>query len=403
MTGERADICAMLTGFPLDRVVVFDTETTGASPYSGDEVLSIAICDGMGNPLFSSYVRPARHKSWPDAERVNGISPAMVRDAPTLREITPQIREHLLGNRLVVGYNVNFDVSFLMQGKALESWIPATFDVMREYASVHGTRRSKFGDGYMYSKLSACAASYGYEFRAHDAMEDARATAHCFRALLCDEAYVKPEAKRRIDRLKSLSVSQTKATTVTVLELVEGGMTSSVRAELRLGAVTRGKTKGTPRYECFVDDRCVGVSSTSAVGQIRKIYALGEDAKLPAKVPCKALLSASGESAHCEVTITARGKVMEEVLAAAAETREREGMEYRRPEPQISKIPAERASREQPVTSTGDDFLARARSNAEIADTGAGTKGGSPGGCMGSVIAVLSVCVVFVLLATGGL
>ena len=401
--GDRVDICAMLTGFPLDRVVVFDTETTGASPYSGDEVLSIAICDGMGNPLFSSYVRPARHKSWPDAELVNGISPAMVRDAPTLREITPQIREHLLGNRLVVGYNVNFDVSFLMQGKALESWLPATFDVMREYASVHGTRRSKFGDGYMYSKLSACAESYGYEFRAHDAMEDARATAHCFRALLCDEAYVKPEAKRRIDRLKSLSVSQTKATTATVLELVEGGMTSSVRAELRLGAVTRGKTKGTPRYECFVDDRCVGVSSTSAVGQIRKIYALGEDAQLPAEVPCKALLSASGESAHCEVTITARGKVMEEVLATAAETREREGMEYRRPEPQASKIPSERARREQPVTSTGDDFLTRVRSNAEIADTGAGTKGESPGGCMGSVIAVLSVCVVLVLLATGGL
>lgn len=401
--GERVDICSMLTGFPLDRVVVFDTETTGTSPYMGDEVLSIGICDGMGNPLFSSYVRPTRHKSWPDAERVNGISPDMVSDAPTLREITPQIREHLLGNRLVVGYNASFDIQFLLEGKALEDWPRATFDVMREYASVHGTRRSKYGDGYMYSRLSACAESYGYEFRAHDAMEDARATAHCFRALLCDEAYVKPEAKAMLDRLKLLHVSQTKATSATVLELVEGGMTSSVKAELRLGAVTRGKTKGTPRYECFVDDRCVGVSSTSAVEQIRKIYALGVDAKLPAKVPCKALLSASGDSAGCEVTITARGKVMEEVLAAAAETREREGVEYRRPEPQASKGPAEKARSEQPVADTGDDFPAMARSNAEITDASANPKSGSHGGCMGSVLAVLSVCVVLVLLATGGL
>lgn len=401
--GERVDICAMLTGFPLDRVVVFDTETTGTSAYSGDEVLSIGICDGMGNPLFSSYVRPTRHKSWPDAERVNGISPAMVRNAPTLREITPQIREHLLGNRLVVGYNIDFDIMFLLEGKALEDWPSSTFDVMREYASVHGTRRSRSGDGYRYSKLSACAESYGYEFGAHDAMEDARATAHCFRALLCDEAYVKPEAKRRIDRLKSLGVSQTKATTATVLELVEGGMTSSVRAELRLGAVTRGKTKGAPRYECFVGDRCVGVSSTSAVDQVRKIYALGEDAKPPAKVPCKALLSASGDSAGCEVTITARGKLMEEVLATAAETREREGVGYRRPEPPAGKTSAERARSEQPATESDDDFLQRARSNAGITDTGAGPRSGTSGGCMGSVLAVLSICVVLVLLAAGGL
>lgn len=94
---------------------------------------------------------------------------------------------------------------------------------------------------------------------------------------------------------------------------------------------------------------------------------------------------------------------MEEVLAAAAETREREGMEYRRPDPPTSKDPAERASHEQPVASTGDDFLARARSNTEITDTGAVPKSGSSSGCMGSVIAVLSVCVVLVLLAAGGL
>ena len=119
---SSVDTCTLITGFPLEKVVVFDTETTGTSAYSGDEILSIGICDGMGNPLFSSLVKPSRHTRWPDAERVNGISPDMVKDAPTLKEIAPQIREHLLGNKLVVGYNVVFDISFLVEGNAIDGW-----------------------------------------------------------------------------------------------------------------------------------------------------------------------------------------------------------------------------------------------------------------------------------------
>lgn len=323
------DICALLTGFPLERVVVFDTETTGTSAYSGDEVLSIGICDGMGNPLFSSYVRPTTHKSWPDAERVNGISPAMVRNAPTLREIAPKIREHLLGDKLVVGYNVRFDVEFLQYGGVIESRPHARFDVMREYASVHGTRRSKFGDGYMYSKLSACAESYGYKFRAHDAMEDARATAHCFRALLCDEKYLRREVRRQFERYRTFSAVQTKTTRASISNLVELGTTKSVNAELRLGKVTQGKNKGKPRYECFVGDRCVGATSVVSVNRIRMILAIGTDEGLPSEVPCKAFLSATGAGISCKITLMGRDDLLEKVFSAAAETREREGFAYR--------------------------------------------------------------------------
>lgn len=327
--GKGADICTLLTGFPLEKVVVFDTETTGTSPYGGDEVLSIGICDGMGKPLFSSYVRPTRHRSWPDAERVNGISPAMVRDAPTLREITPQIREHLLGDKLVVGYNLRFDVEFLKYGNVIESRPHNRFDVMREYASVHGSRRSKFGDGYMYSSLSTCAESYGYVFRAHDAMEDARATAHCFRALLSDEDYLRREVRRHFERYRTFSAVQTKTTKAAVSDLVERGATKTVDAELRLGAVTQGKNKGMPRYECLVGDRCVGATSSVSIGRIRTILAIGADEDLPSIIHCKAFLSAAGARPSCKITLMGGDDLLERALAAAAETREREGFAYR--------------------------------------------------------------------------
>ena len=78
------DISEALTGFDFDNVVVFDTETTGTEPYLGDEVVSISICDAYGNDLFSSLIKPRKKKAWPEAEAINGISPAMVKDAPYL-------------------------------------------------------------------------------------------------------------------------------------------------------------------------------------------------------------------------------------------------------------------------------------------------------------------------------
>lgn len=323
------DLYTALTGFPLDRVVVVDTETTGTRPFSGDEILSIAICDGAGEPLFSSLIRPTKHTSWQDAERINHISPAMVEKSPTLDEVAEQLRKILLGDRLIVGYNVRFDITFLVEGKVLEPWPGSTFDVMREYASVHGSTRSMYGNGYMFSKLAACADSYGYEFAAHEAMEDAIATAYCFRALICDEAYIRARMKKRFEYLKRFSVTQTKATTENIISLVNCGMASSENAELRLGEVTRGKSKGSPRYECFVDDRCVGVSPPASVSHIRKYCALGDEVPLPKIIPCRVLLKNNGENASCEITITDQDRVLDEALITAELIRSQSGFTFR--------------------------------------------------------------------------
>lgn len=326
------DIHRELTGFPLDKVVVFDTETTGTDPYYDDEVLSIAICDAMGETLFSSYIRPTRKKSWPEAQAVNGISPEMVKDAPTIGEAAPRIRECLLGNKLVVGYNVSFDLRFLTESGVLEDWPPALFDVMREYAKCHGTKRSDYNGGYRYSKLVDCARSFGYSFDAHDAMEDARATAYCFRALVCDDAYIRGEMKQKIGSMSSFHVSQTKATNATILKMVESGTTSSAKAELRLGEVTRGKTKGSPRYECYIGDECVGVGSPDQVDDVRRFFAIG-DGDLPKSIAAKALLSASGEIGKCTATVTERPKILEAMIAEAETEREKSGFRYREVEP----------------------------------------------------------------------
>lgn len=315
---DPTDICEELTGYPLSDVAVFDTETTGTNPWAGDELLSISIVDGHGRDLFTSYVRPTRHRSWPDAQRVNGISPRMVRDAPTANEIADDVRKLLAGNVLVVGYNVEFDIGFLTNQGVLSREPMSRFDVMREYADV-------VLKGGSWVKLSELSRRYGYRFRAHDAAEDARATAFCFRSLLTDVDYLRNRQKYRYggyDAMREPNMGQVKETTANVLALVESGVTDA-KGELRLGEVTRGKTKGAKRYEAYVGDSRVGVGETGWVETAMRLY----DTDTPPKsIPCKLSLAASLSRSSCHVKVTARGKYAQRLERIAEASRESWGM-----------------------------------------------------------------------------
>lgn len=333
------DLSEALTGFDFDNVVVFDTETTGTEPYLGDEVVSISICDAYGNDLFSSLIKPRRKKAWPEAEAINGISPDMVKDAPYLDDVADDIRRLLCTGKLVVGYNVLFDIRFLREAGVLTSYLEA-FDVMTEYAEVQGTHRSRYGGGYGYSRLVDCARSYGYSFLAHDSKEDAKATAYCFRALLSDEAYVNKKLTDLKGELTHQELSQTKATTESIENLIAEGVVSSKEAVLKTGAVTRGKNKGAARYECFVGDQCVGVGHHGDRQHVANLLFTSVD-DLPEKVKCSVVLSKSGSSAYCECTITEGTVVFGKRLREMAETyRESHGCEWRQVEAPRQQDPA---------------------------------------------------------------
>ena len=155
------------------RIIVIDTETTGLDPEK-DEVLSLAILDGNGNVLFNDYVRPARRKRWPNAARINGITWADVKDKRTIRDRSCEIESLFKNAQLVVGYNTDFDLRMLKaSGLVIETH--SVYDVMKHYASIH--------NGGRYAKLAQCARHYGYAYDAHNALEDAKATLHCYKML----------------------------------------------------------------------------------------------------------------------------------------------------------------------------------------------------------------------------
>lgn len=93
--------------------IVLDFETTGLSDKT-DRIIEIAAVkyeNGTPTDKFTSFVNPLMHIS-SSATKVNNITDDMVADAPTEKDIIPQLIE-FLSDSLIIGHNVSFDLRFL--------------------------------------------------------------------------------------------------------------------------------------------------------------------------------------------------------------------------------------------------------------------------------------------------
>lgn len=95
-------------------LAVFDLETTGFDPRTGDRVIEIGILtsdEGEVQDRYSTLVNPGRRVP-PQASEVNNIFDDMLEDAPSFAQILPTV-DSLLRDRALVAHNAPFDVGFL--------------------------------------------------------------------------------------------------------------------------------------------------------------------------------------------------------------------------------------------------------------------------------------------------
>ncbi len=93
---------------------IFDTETTGLEPESGDRIVEIAGVRVKGKEKiaeFQALVNPHRPVS-SAAFEVNKITPDMLKDAPEPSEVLPKFLDFIQGT-CICSYNAAFDVEFL--------------------------------------------------------------------------------------------------------------------------------------------------------------------------------------------------------------------------------------------------------------------------------------------------
>lgn len=166
---------------PKIKEIAFDVETTGL--YSDmDEILQISIIDGEGNILLDSYVKPYYTIEWAEAERINGISKEMVENAPYPHELMPLVQGIFKSADTWIAYNHNFDLDFLEYWGVKKRDGVEIVDVMFEFAPIYG-EYNEYYENFKWQKLTTCAEYFDYEFKAHNSLEDAKATLHCYQRI----------------------------------------------------------------------------------------------------------------------------------------------------------------------------------------------------------------------------
>jgi DNA polymerase III subunit epsilon len=169
--------------------VVVDVETTGGSPWSGDRVTEVAavyVDGGTVAPAFSSLVNPERPIPW-HITRLTGIDDAMVRGAPTFRDLAGELAAHLVG-RVFVAHNARFDFGFLDAEFGRVAPTPLASLIRAQLCTVRLARRLL---GHLPRRnLDAVSHHYGVAIEdRHRASGDALATAHVLQGLLRDASH----------------------------------------------------------------------------------------------------------------------------------------------------------------------------------------------------------------------
>ena len=166
--------------------LVIDTETTGLDPQR-NELLQVSIIDSDGNALFDSYFKPCT-SSWKAAEKVNGITPEMVENAPTIEEKIAEINEIMWQADTIIGYNTQFDLNFLYNNGLILSDKTEIIDTMQDFAEIYG-EWSDYYKCYKWQKLTTAAAYFGYDWSsrpagAHNSLADCYATLYVYQKII---------------------------------------------------------------------------------------------------------------------------------------------------------------------------------------------------------------------------
>lgn len=175
--------------------IVIDTETTGTNNRL-DEILQLSIIDyATGAVLMDEYFKPANKRRWFEAQRVNGISPALVADKRGIADALPEIQAIFDQTSQVIGYNSSFDIGFLqVAGVTIKAPV---LDVMPMFSPIYGEWNDYYGN-YKWQKLTVAAAYFHYQWpaHAHNSLPDCYATRFVYQKILERDRLIEANTKK---------------------------------------------------------------------------------------------------------------------------------------------------------------------------------------------------------------
>ena len=176
---ERKDKGKSLVSFPEDYTVI-DIETTGLSP-EWDEIIELAAIHyekGVKTAEYLTLVHPENAVDEYITE-LTGITNEMLADAPTINECIGTF-ENFVGNSILVGYNVNFDINFIYDNMIHCLGKPLSND----FVDVMRIARKELPDLKHHRQLDVVEFFNIKTDRAHRALHDCEACNRCLVALM---------------------------------------------------------------------------------------------------------------------------------------------------------------------------------------------------------------------------
>lgn len=98
------------------REIVWDTETTGLDPFTGDRLVEIGAVELINHVRtgreYRQYINPLRSMS-EEVIRVHGLTEEFLADKPTFDEIVDEFLAFVGTDSKLVAHNASFDMKFL--------------------------------------------------------------------------------------------------------------------------------------------------------------------------------------------------------------------------------------------------------------------------------------------------
>ena len=98
------------------REIVFDTETTGLDPFSGDKLVEIGAVELIDQiptgKKFHEYINPMRSMS-EEVIKIHGLTEEFLSDKPTFEEICDDFLAFVGDDSVLVAHNATFDMKFI--------------------------------------------------------------------------------------------------------------------------------------------------------------------------------------------------------------------------------------------------------------------------------------------------
>ncbi|MCT8975288.1 exonuclease domain-containing protein [Clostridium sp. CX1] len=149
--------------------IAIDFETANEKRNSACSIGIVVVKNGHVVEKIHHLIRPKEMRFMPINIGIHGIRPAMVENEPGFDKVWEKIK-HYFNENLVIAHNASFDISVLRKSAELYDIELPSF----KYICTMKLARN-FYKGIENAKLNTVNDFLGYEFKHHDALQDALA------------------------------------------------------------------------------------------------------------------------------------------------------------------------------------------------------------------------------------